>query len=191
MIEAHVQLYSRLTRVEAYLLWTHLWRVGLVTSPPDPTAPDGGRVGQACAQLSHAEVILSMSSRSEVIWCDIMDKLLQKPIYLCARGETGIPTVDLLGRPLPMPIGHRRGEALGTGGLQRPIIDRLQRQRKHDPRVIVWIVEKNPKLPGSAAYKRFSLYKVGMSVAEFVALGGFPRDVVHDTHEGFIRVDMP
>ncbi len=57
--------------------------------------------------------------------------------------------------------------------------------------VIRVCVAKNPKRPGSAAHARFDLYKKDMTVAEFLAAGGWRADVRWDTKQGFIEVEKP
>ena len=120
-----------------------------------------------------------------------MDKLLEKPVYLCARGESGIPTTDLLGRPLPMPIGHRRGEPLGMGGLPVTVRRKIRLARRQDTRVVTWIADPNPKKPGTRSHARFLLYRVGMTLSEFLDTGGVAADIVHDINSGLIRVELP
>lgn len=191
MISRHSDLYKKLTRVQALALWDHLYNCRLVTDAPDPRIATGETLAQKCQHLSHAEVVMTMASRVESFWCDILCCLLEKPIYLCARGETGVPLTDIEGRPLPLPIGHRRGQPAGTGGLPKRVAARVQYQKKHDPRVIVQLVEKNPKIPNTKSYDRFKLYTLGMSVSEYLALGGLPGDIVHDVKKGYIVVDVP
>lgn len=195
MIHAHAELYSRLSSVQTFALWTELHRQHLVDDAPDPQLARGEVLAEKCQGLSHAEVVMSIAHRSETFWSDVLCVILRKPIYLCAKGETGAEMTDVLGRPLPLPIGHRRGEPLGTGGMPRKIASRLggrvQYQRKSDPRVITILSEKNPKQPASKSYARFQMYYNGITVNEYISLGGSMSDVSHDTAKGFIRVDMP
>ena len=60
-----------------------------------------------------------------------------------------------------------------------------------DGRVITLLATANPKRPGSAAHRRFALYRTGMTVAAFVAAGGQRIDVAYDAGHGFIRLDKP
>jgi len=184
-------MYSKLTLVQTYALWSYLYSENLVNSPPDPSQCSGELLGKECDQLSHAEVILAIADKKDIIWCDILCCLLEKPLYLCARGETGVPLTDIAGRPLPLPIGHRRGQGPGSGDIPRRIAKRVQYQRKFDPRVIVKIVDKNPKTPNTKSYFRFQIYKIGMNVNEYVALGGTHGDIVHDVEKGYIVIDNP
>lgn len=56
--------------------------------------------------------------------------------------------------------------------------------------IITVLVDKNPKQEGSAARKRFSLYKTGMSVEAAFAAGLWPEDIRHDAkpERGYIRL---
>jgi hypothetical protein len=59
---------------------------------------------------------------------------------------------------------------------------------KADMRIITVLVSENPKKVGSKSYDRFNLYKTGMTVAEYVAAGGFLGDIRWDVRHGFISV---
>jgi len=50
------------------------------------------------------------------------------------------------------------------------------------------LAEKNPKREGSASFKRFALYKSGMTVGAFVEKGGTLGDVHYDTAHKYISV---
>ena len=190
MVPPHAALYSALTDMQALYLWQELHRSGLVQDDPDPSAATGPLVAELCSGLSHAQVVLSISYRTERVFYDIAQVLLQRPIYMCARGETGIPLTDIEGRPLPLPIGHRRGEPPAAPVTLKPARRKMQYQQKLDPRVISGIVP-NPKKVGSKSYERFALYREGMTVQEFLLLGGTSGDIRYDVEHGFIRVDLP
>ena len=48
--------------------------------------------------------------------------------------------------------------------------------------------EGNPKLYNSQAYRRFKLYRHGMTVGDFLRRGGNQRDLRWDTEHGFIKI---
>ena len=48
------------------------------------------------------------------------------------------------------------------------------------------IVPKNPKREGSNGYKRFGLYKTGITIREFLKAGGKTIDLDWDRERGFI-----
>jgi hypothetical protein len=54
--------------------------------------------------------------------------------------------------------------------------------------VITVLVEKNPKMEGIAARKRFALYKSGMSVEAAFAAGLWAADIRHDRRKEHIRL---
>ena len=64
-------------------------------------------------------------------------------------------------------------------------------QKKRDPRVITAINGHNPKKEGTRAHRLFELYRVGMTVDEFIAAGGRRSAIRHDTAHGFITVEAP
>lgn len=51
---------------------------------------------------------------------------------------------------------------------------------------ITLLTKENPKRGGAAT--RFSLYKSGMTVADYVAAGGKVQDVAWDSKKGYIKV---
>lgn len=53
------------------------------------------------------------------------------------------------------------------------------------------LVAKNPKRSGSAAHARFDLYKPGMTVGEFLKVGGWRADIRWDAKQKFIEVGNP
>lgn len=199
MIPAHVQLYSKLSPAMAQLLSAQLLDHGLLQLEQvqsavgdDLSAITGELVASWCADLSHAQVVLTLARETSELALDTMDALLQRPIYICASGETGEPLTDMLGRPLPLPVGMRRGEAANTTPMP-PMRTRNQDQRtsaRRDPRVLIR-VQKNPKMPGSAAWERYQFYAIGMRVEEALAAGVRRVDIEHDQRRGYIELALP
>ena len=142
-------------------------------------------------QLSHATIVMTLAREADPFLVELTCDLLKKPIYLCARGETGFPETDFLGRPLPMPIGHRRGEPLSVGAPVIIVRRTMTRTLKQDPRVFIYVASPNPKQPGTAAHKRFALYQEGMTVTHYLALGGRPQDIKYDLGRGYIQLRLP
>jgi len=68
-----------------------------------------------------------------------------------------------------------------------------QRPRIREDAIIHVITEgrANPKKEGSAAHKRFDLYKDGMTVREAKAAGLWSVDVTHDFDHRFISLTTP
>lgn len=60
-------------------------------------------------------------------------------------------------------------------------------QYKDDMKISV-LVDKNPKRPTAAAFKRFELYREGMKVSTFLANGGTRADLSWDVGHKFISV---
>lgn len=199
MIPSHASLYSRLSPAMAQLLASQLLTHGLVqpsvieqTVGEDISAVTGEMVASWVDGLSHAQVVLTLARETSPLALDTMDALLQRPVYMCAMGETSEPLTDYLGRPLPLPVGARRGEATLTTPMPH-VRTRLPDPRttlRRDPRVIV-SVAPNPKTPGSAAHQRYQLYGVGMRVDEALTAGLRRLDIEHDTRRGFIEVVLP
>ena len=51
------------------------------------------------------------------------------------------------------------------------------------------VVAKNPKREGSGGYKRFGLYKTGMTIRDFLIAGGKTIDLDWDRERGFIATE--
>lgn len=56
---------------------------------------------------------------------------------------------------------------------------------------ITLLVDKNPKRPTAASYALFELYRNGMTVGEFLSIGGTRAAISWDRTHGFIRTDEP
>lgn len=63
-----------------------------------------------------------------------------------------------------------------------------RRRNFADTATISILASENPKRAGSQAHTRFALYRSGMTVAEFVKVGGKPVDLAWDVKHGFIAV---
>lgn len=191
MIPAHADLVSRLTDTQATALAIRLALSDILpTNLPDTVT--GPMLAQICTErrLSHAEVVLACAQESGEFWVTLLSTLLERPMYMCARGETGTPVTDIHGRPIPTPIGHRLGEQPQMPTPPRRTRDRVHLHRKRDHRLIVDIVP-NPKQPGSKSWHRFQLYREGMTVSEYKLAGGYPQDIGYDVAKNYIRLRMP
>ena len=192
MIPAHSELYSRLSDHEAALLWSRLHAASLIPAPPSPDDPPTGiRLASHCQHLSHAQVVLALARETSEEWVGIICKLLRRPMYMCARGESGEPLTDVLGRPLPVPLGHRIGEPVPDYKVPSRIMKRIRRSPRRDMRVITRVTLPNPKRPGTAAWDRYALYRAPMTVSEYLSAGGRMGDVHYDLDHGFIDVALP
>jgi hypothetical protein len=192
MIQQHADLYYKLTQSETQALWTALHQQQLIQNPPPKRFKEVDQMifaKEICSQLSHAEIVLSIANKSDDFYLNLMEKLIKKPIYLCARGETGVPTTDINGNPLPYPVGHRRGEPTGTAA-NRFSTKPEKSFIKRDPRIIRNVVP-NPKQPGTKTYERFKLYTEGMTVEQYLILGGTRDDLNWDAKRGYITLDLP
>lgn len=132
------------------------------------------------------DILMACLDRRGDDWDAIISALMNKPLYKCAPGETAFPLTDAKGQRIATPRGHRYGSA--------PVVEEplpspppATRARKRDPRIITH-VEPNPKLEGSKAHERYSLYTVGMTVDQFLDQGGRKTDVSYDVSRGYIKL---
>jgi len=192
MMPQHAEVYTTLTTEETTHLWRALYDGRIMAEAPPPTPPTPMQLLRLIGELSHAEVVLSLSRDTTEIGMQTVEKLIAKPIYVCARGETSEPLTDIEGRPLRLPIGHRRGEVPGVGNTTRLVRSKMRaRTSRRDNRVVTAIASPNPKQPGSEAHRRFSLYMVGLTADECVALGITRPDINYDCRRGFITLGPP
>lgn len=117
------------------------------------------------AGLSQADVVMAMAPDPTPEGVVILEKLIGRPIVRATEKPAKAP------RPARSPAP--RGPA----------------KRGSDPRVVTHVAP-NPKKAGSASHARFELYKVGMTVDEFVAAGGTIADVKWDSERGFIKLEV-
>lgn len=199
MIPAHTALYSNLTSAQAQILASRLLAHGLVqpeqimeTLPDeDLSRIDGPTVAQWCRSLSHAQVVLTLVKEVDPIALDALEVLIEKPIYMCAPGETAEPMTDMLGRPLPLPVGHYRGHpAPPTTERERLPAPLAAPSGRTDHRILDAIVP-NPKRLGSEAYRRFNLYILGAPIEYSIRNGVTRADVRWDSKQGFITLRVP
>ena len=197
MLPAHAALYRDLPPPAASHLASRLVEHGLVspavvrsTVGDDLGRVDGPTIASWCHDLSHAQVVLCLARDNSPVGLDAIEHLLRRPIYLCARGETGEVLTDIEGRPLPLPLGHRRGEAPSSLPVPPMRTVRTSRNFRRDPRIIVYVAP-NPKQPSSSAWERYEHYRVGLSVEQVRLVGVTTADIDHDVRRGFIRVALP
>jgi nicotinamide riboside kinase len=65
------------------------------------------------------------------------------------------------------------------------------RARANKKAIISLVTMPNPKRNNTLARKRYDLYVVGMTVAEYIAAGGRSGDVNNDVAEGYIALTLP
>lgn len=111
------------------------------------------------AGMDQADVVMTLATDSSVVGVKVVETLIGRPI---TRQRPG-------GAP-PRSRGPRRSVSV----------------KRSDPRKICYVAS-NPKKEGSASWARFELYRVGMTVDEFLAAGGTMGDVKWDADRDFIR----
>jgi len=187
MHQRHQAVYDTLTQPEFEYLAQNLVNKRLLPGLPTSRKELIGWL----SQYSHAEVVLSLANDPSEIGIDIVEKLIAKPIYMCARGETSEQLTDIQGNPILTPLGHRRHEPPYTSeGLTIKIKNHIKGvQRRIDTRIVTKVIP-NPKRPGSAAYARFNEYVVGKSVAWHLGNTNLIRpDINWDSKHDFITLE--
>lgn len=182
---------SSLSDIQLDHLMTALYKAEILQLQPD-CRPSREHTLSLISTLEHTDVVLSLASDPTEIGMDIMEILLQKSIYLCARGETAEPLTDCRGRPLQTPMGHRRGETPVLTWPSRQVQVRTKRPIiRRDSRIIVSI-EPNPKDPNRAVWHRYEHYKIGAEIETLLRTTPLMRaDVRWDLKQGHIVVMPP
>ena len=68
----------------------------------------------------------------------------------------------------------------------------MHRYQPSGEATIIVIAHENPKQPGSRSRTRFGLYRSGMTVQEFLNVGGLIADIYFDISRAYIAVsDYP
>lgn len=79
------------------------------------------------------------------------------------------------------------GKQAGVRLAAQPVV-KTRGRASYDGLKITAIVPVNPKKLGTGSFKKFALYKEGMTPAEFIAAGGTKADVKYDVEHGFIKL---
>lgn len=182
MTESEYQLYQSLTTDEVVMLAEHLAKMKI-------TRPTLHYFDQL-PHLSHAEIVVSLANKTDKMWLDLTDKLLQVPLYALSTSLHTEPSFDIDGQPLPLPVAHRSLDVPLLGSIPVRAAVTLAHTRKKDTRIVSWVSPMNPKQLNSASYKRFALYRPGMTVSDYVSLGGRYDDIKYDLLHGFIKVSL-
>ena len=138
----------------------------LLPTGPRPATPDD--LYQTCLDhnLAHADLVLPLVPVPGLVARNCIEKLLGRPVT-----RTDPEIVETY-------AAHAEA--------------RVREVRNVDRRTIHDIVP-NPKRPGSAAHERFSMYREGMTVQEYYALGGIKQDINWDSRpdKQFITLRHP
>lgn len=120
---------------------------------------------QRCEETGLTQLELVMALRTDItpIGCLVLEALIAKPIARRAAADA-----------------FKKAPKVNGNVHARPA-------RSVDERTITF-VKPNAKKPGSAAYDRYNLYEVGMTITEFVKRGGTMGDVRWDLDKGNIQV---
>lgn len=62
-------------------------------------------------------------------------------------------------------------------------------ERSPDRRRCTFVMGKNPRRGSTQAYARFKMWRVGMTVQQYMVRGGTQRDVRLALHQGWIRLE--
>lgn len=133
---------------------------------------------------------------SLVEWC-LDNKIdhynLVMPLVKTTAPEQVSTLEHLIGHPITR-VGARLPRKLTR---QTPNALKTKTQKSNTSRekilamTVTAIMEKNPKAKGSDSYVRFRLYKVGMTVAEYIEAGGKFADIKWDEPRGYISLSDP
>lgn len=128
---------------------------------PTSIPNDGYTLYLYCADagLCHADVLNPLFRTFERIGVEALEALLGHPILRKMISEAAL------------------------------VKQRAPRTQKIDPRVITYIIEHNPKKPGTRAFRIWELYRVGMTADEYILAGGRRSAIRYDQSHGFIQLE--
>lgn len=179
-----------LTQREALYLWTVGQRKGVIQEEAPPPLP---RLLEQLESQDPTELVLLLASDSNHTAYTAMEKLIAKPIYMCARGETGLELRDSKNRPIITPRGQYR-EIPYTTPLKfaREFERKRTANRQQVDNRIVTTVMPNPKKPGTNAHSHYTQYIPGKSVSWHIINTEITRvDIRYDINRGFVKVLSP
>ena len=125
--------------------------------------------------MSTIKNLEALSSKELV---ELFNKYSDKPVKKFADRATALKRVAAI---LPVKSEPKVKKVEGVAGEAA-----LARKEANRARKITILVEGNPK-KGTAAL-RYALYKNGMTVGQYIELGGQLRDIAWDKKVGFISV---
>ena len=120
----------------------------------------------------------------------------QSEVIMALRNDTRVDAISAVERLIMKPIDRRTPAEANRdreGDKPRPQIAAPVRasEAQTDTRLIRVLVAENPKRKGTSSYERFAKYKDGMSVADFIRVGGTQGDLRWDQERGFVRLEEP
>ena len=126
--------------------------------------------------MSTIKNLESLSSKELVA---LFNKYSDKPVKKFADRATALKRVAAI---LPVKSEPKAKKVEGVAGEAAIAKKEANRARK-----ITVLISQNPKRGAAAA--RFALYRTGMSVKQFIALGGKFRDIAWDIRAGYISAE--
>lgn len=181
---------QNLTQREANHIWQVGHRKGVFQEETPPPLP---RLLEQLESQDQTELVLMLASDPTHTAYTTMEKLIAKPIYMCARGETGLELFDANNRPIITPRGQYR-EIPYTTPLKfaREFDRKLRANKAQVDNRIVTTVKPNPKKPGTNAHSHYNQYVPGKSVSWHIINTEITRaDIRYDIKRGFVKVLSP
>lgn len=165
MLQRYLPAFQQLTPDETGHVVTRLLQRGHEL----PATTDGLTLFNLCEArgMMQSDIVLSMSRDSTQLGVASLEKLVGRPL----RRVPELPAID---------APHKTPNKPGPKQVRA-------RTARVDNRVIT-SVAKNPKKEGSAAWKRYKLYKVGQTLDGSVQAGVTRADIRWDLAQGFIKV---
>lgn len=140
----------------------------------------------------HLELVMAVAKDPSELAYEIMEKLIAKPIYMCARGETSQLILDAKERPIPTPQGQYRGMPKLMTRVAKPFKAQSRKIAQKVDNRRVTDVAPNPKKPGSIAYAHFNQYVHGKSVTWHVLNTDITlADIRYDASRKYIKLKTP
>lgn len=170
MLEKYRPNLASLTEPEAAML-----SAAVAREHPAAQVEQGGSMFAAFshAGLDQADLVLALAPDPSPEAVVVLEKLVGRPIQRAAAA----PAAGMRMRDTPLAPRSAAPRPRGAA------------VKRSDTRKIAWVSEKNPKKPGSAAHAKFALYRVGMTIDEFVSAGGTLADVKWDTERSFVKLE--
>lgn len=184
---------NELNHNEAIYLWKIANKKGLLKKSPPANPLPFPIILDFLQSCPYDMLVLAAAGDGSHMAYTVMEKLIAKPVYICARGETGMEILDDRNRPIITPRGGYRGiNPLTPFGVAREYQKKFRSFKAAVDNRIVVSTTPNPKKPGSVAHKHFDQYVIGKSVTWNILNTEITRaDFRYDEKKGFVTVVAP
>jgi len=168
----YMKFLNKMNDEQVTAVWEACHEAGLIEAAPDNAQAEPDTLAALLQKVSHVDVVLACGAVPDSF---ILETLMGQPL------SKDFPKTSQEG-------GVRGAKGTRVKAEKKPKSEStLSTAPVTDDRIIA-TVAPNPKKPSSKSFARYALYTVGISVADFISLGGLKADVKYDSEHSFITL---